>query len=1166
MSSAFVHLHVHTEYSLLDGLSKISKLLDRAKSFGQNSIAITDHGAMYGAIEFYKKCLKEEIKPIIGCEAYLSTGDHRQKIRQDAFHLILLSLNRQGYQNLMKIITLSQTEGFYYRPRIGKDILEKYHQGLAVTTACIQGRVPKLILNNDYANAKKELSEIEQIFGSENTFIELQRHPYSKFAEQESLPPQIKQEILDQHKAQKKAEIGLLKLSRELGIPLVATNDVHYVDQEDAAAQDAAVCVQTGKLIADTNRMRYLDTPDFYLKSSEDMAKIFSDLPEAISNTVSLSNRVDLEIVLGKWFFPCFKIDKKKTAAETLRQMAYDGAQKRYPILDETIKERLEYELQIIEEKGYSPYFLIYSDLVNHCDQVGIYTNTRGSAAGSLVSYCCGITGIDPIYFHLPFERFLNPFRPSLPDIDLDISDDRREDLIEYIKDKYGQEKVGQICTFGTMKARAAVRDIGRVLGMTYSSVDRIAKMIPEGAQGFPMTIKKALTQEPTLSAAYQQEPETKTLLDLSQRVEGNIRHISVHAAAVVIAPEELTNFTPLQLEPGGGDKIITQYQMGACEDVGLVKLDILGIRNLSILANAVRIIKKLRSVSINIKEIPLDDQKTFSVLSSGETFGVFQLSSSGMTRYLIELKPQRIDDLMAMVALYRPGPMSSIPEYIKRKRNPKLVKYLDPRMETYLKSSYGILTYQDDVLYTAINLAGYNWGEADKFRKAIGKKIPEEMEAQHGKFVDGCVKNGMSRDKAEEIFAQIETFAAYGFNKAHSASYGLVAYWTAYVKAHYPVEYMTALMSAEANNTDKLTEAIAECESLGIKILPPDINESLTDFTIVDIDKKERLPAGRAREEDKAIRFGLGAIKNVGQAAISSILIARESGRFSSFTDFLLRVDQSKVNKKVLESLIKTGAFDRFAKRSVLLQVLPELKEKITRLIKDKNSNQTSLFDSSSGKTAPIEINDNFTDIPELSLTELLSYEKELLGFYLTDHPIRNIIKNVSDRISHRINQLDPTYHQGQAITLAGIVTMVRLVNTKKNNSKMAFAKFEDDTGNLNLVIFPQIYSQTSDLWQTEKALLISGKIDQRDNEVSFLVDSVEEISSQTTPAHEILIPRGTAKDILVKIKLLLQSSPGQDNVFILIPNGDKPKKIKLPFTVNYNSDIDSQIKSLLN
>ncbi len=1164
MATDFVHLHVHTEFSLLDGLSKISKLLIRAKEHGQKSLAITDHGAMYGAIEFYKKAQKEEIKPIIGCEIYTSAHSHTEKVRQDAFHLLLLCKDKEGYENLMKIVTIGLTKGFYYKPRVDKEILNKYHQGLIVTTGCPAGRVQKLLMDESYEAGKRELIALQQIFGKENTYIELQRHHLDIYAGKPDVPSKVKEDLIDFQQKINKVELDLIKLSRDQGIPLVATNDVHYVDIDDAAAQDAIVCVQTGKLVSDITRLRYIDTPDFYLKSTEEMAKIYSDLPEAISNTVSLADKVNLEIKIGSWYFPRFEIPSGKTASEVLRDQSYQGAQKKFPIINDEITKRLDYELDIIDQKGYSPYFLIYADLVNHCNEDGIYTNTRGSAAGSLVSYCCGITTVDPLRFNLPFERFLNPFRPSLPDIDLDISDDRRDDLIEYIKKKYGEEKVGQVCTFGTMKARAAVRDVGRVLGIPYSKVDRIAKIIPPPKQGFPMPLSKALKITPDLDKIYREDPEVKHLIDLSQKVENNTRHISVHAAAVVISPDELTKFTPLQQEPGGGDKIITQYEMHACEDVGLVKLDILGIRNLSILADALRLVKKLRGKSIAKDDIPLDDSKTFELLSQGETFGVFQLGSAGMTHYLIELRPERIEDIMQMVALYRPGPMSFIPEYIKRKHDPSTIQYLDPRMEKFLKTSYGILVYQDDVIYCALELAGYNWGEADKFRKAIGKKIPEEMQAQKDRFINGCIEGGMKQSIAQDLFAQIETFAAYGFNKAHAASYGIVAFWTAYVKAHYPVEYMTSLMSAEAEYTDKLSEAIAECERLGIRVLLPDVNESLSDFTAVDISKDKWAVQGRAREEGKAIRFGLNAIKNVGAAAIGAILTVRKNGSFKSLTDFMLRVDQSKVNKKVLESLIKAGAFDHFGKRSALLEAIQGIKERINKHIKNKSGNQTGLFDSDSSAAA-IEITDNLPDLPELPSATLLAYEKALLGFYITDHPARNIARSVASKITHKINQIDKVRHQNQTVTVAGLINSIRLVNTKKNNSRMAFVTLEDETGIIDLVIFPKSYEQYEELLISGKGVLVGGKVDNRDDRLSIIVDSIKPVIISTGPDREIYIPRGTAKEILEKISILLKASPGEERVVIVIPNGGEPKKIPLNFTIKFDERLDSQLKALL-
>ena len=1167
----FTHLHVHSENSLLDGLSKIKKLIARAKEYGQTALGLTDHGGMYGAIEFYKEALNKEIKPIIGCETYLAAESRLDKKRSDAFHLLLLATTNEGYENLMKIVTIGQTEGFYYKPRIDKEILAKYHQGIAVTTACPAGRIQKLLLSEGYEAAKKELRELEQIFGSDKTFIELQRHPYDQFAAVKGLPDSVKNELLTHHQECKTGEEGLIKLSRDLGLPIIASNDVHYVDSADAPAQDALVCIQTGKQISDVNRLRYIDSPDFYLKSTEEMVEIFSDLPEAIENTNLISDMTDIKITLGQWYFPPFELPKGLTAGQALRQMSYEGAHKFFgKNPDEVITKRLDYELEVIEKKGYSPYFLLFNKIVTHTNEVGIYTNTRGSAAGSLVSYCCGITTVDPIRFNLPFERFLNPFRPSPPDIDLDISDDRRDDLITWLKQTYGEDRVAQICTFGTMKARAAARDVGRVLGMAYSSVDRISKMIPEGSQGFPMTLKKALEITPELKKTKDEDPEIKTLLDLAQKIEGNKRHISVHAAAVVIAPAALTRYTPLQQEPGGGNKIITQYEMHACEDVGLIKLDILGIRNLSILANAITLIKNSLGVDIKIKEVPLDDAKTFEMLATGSTFGVFQLASAGMTKYLVDLKPERIDDLMAMVALYRPGPMASIPDYIARKHDPKLVKYFDPRMEKFLDKSYGIITYQDDVLYMAIDLAGYNWEEADKFRKAIGKKIPEEMEKQHSKFVDGCVTNGMTHDKAEDLFKQIETFAAYGFNKAHAASYGIVAYWTAYVKANYPVEYMTSLLTAEAGNTDKLTEAIAETGALGIRILPPDINESKTGFTIIPLAKDQWLKVGRAREEGKAIRFGLSAIKNVGDSAITAILSARTSGPFASLTDFIHRADLSKVNKRVLESLIGSGAFDRFGRRSQLYAAYNEVRNQATAGSREKSSGQGGLFDGMTKEESGHTLTDNLPDIPEVPMAELLKTEKTLLGFYLTDHPVKNAIKIVAHRVTHKVSQLDPNYHVGQNVTIAGILASVRAINTKKNNSRMCFASLEDDTAAIDLVVFPNLYADTTDLWVVDKALLITGRVDKRDDKLSIIVEKVEAIDMNAKPpegtSYEVDVPRGTPKETLVAINNLLKQSPGADTVTIVIPNGGEPKRITLPYTVKYNQALAIKISRLMN
>ncbi|MFI5241123.1 MAG: DNA polymerase III subunit alpha, partial [Microgenomates group bacterium] len=812
MSNKFVHLHVHTEYSLLDGLSNISDLMTHVKENDMDTVAITDHGSMYGAIEFYKEAQKQGVKPIIGMEGYTTNMPYSEKAERSKvqnFHLLLLAKDMEGYKNLMKLTSIAHVEGYYYRPRFNKEDLKKYSKGLIVTSACPLGEIGQALIADDYKKAKETANWFLDVFGKDY-YLEIQRHAYDKVSKTIS-DPQIRESLQGMADSAKKYFDGTIKLSRDLGIPLVATNDAHYIKKEDAEAQDALVCIATGKNVSDVKRLRYIDNPDLYLKSPDEMSEIFNDYPEAIKNSVSIGDKCNVEITLGKWFFPEFPLPKGITANDQLKKLAREKLKEKIPNSGKDENERLEHELEIICTKGYAPYFLIVMDLANWANSMGIVTNTRGSAAGSLVSFVLGVTTVNPLTYYLPFERFLNPFRPSPPDIDFDVADDRRGEIIEYITKTYGKEKVAQVCTFGRMLSRAAVRDISRVLGYPYSIGDRIAKIIPPPKQGFPITIPKALAEVPELKTLYDSDPDTKKVLDLAIQVEGNARHLSVHAAGVVVAPTTITDFSPIQQEPSG-DKVITQYEMHACEDVGLIKFDILGIRNLSILGSAIEIAKKTRGKTVDIKAIPLDDKKTFEMLSRGETMGTFQLNGSGMTKFLKELKPTRVEDIMAMVALYRPGPISQIPEYIKRKNNPKLVKYLDPRMEKFLGASYGLIVYQDDLLFCALDLAGYTWEEADKFRKAVGKKIPEEMAAQKEKFTKGIVEHGQTQEFADDLWKLFEPFQAYGFNKAHAASYGIVAYQTSYMKANYPVEYMTALFSAESSDADKVSAAINEC------------------------------------------------------------------------------------------------------------------------------------------------------------------------------------------------------------------------------------------------------------------------------------------------------------------------------------------------------------------
>jgi len=1152
--SKFVHLHVHTEYSLLDGLSNIRKLISHIKEEGMDSVAITDHGVMYGEIEFYKEAKKQEVKPILGMEGYITSGkltDRPGRGDVHNYHLILLAKNNEGYQNLMKLSSIAHLEGYYYRPRFDRETLRKYSKGLICTSSCPLGEVGQAIINNEPANAKKIVEWYADVFGKDY-YLEIQRHEFGKWIEKTS-NQEIKVSLREMADNEKKWNEGIIKLSRDFGIPVVATNDAHYIKPEDAMAQDVLVCVSTGKTINDTKRMRYIDAETFYLRSPEEMSSLFSDIPDALENTVKIAEKCEVEIKLGSWSFPKFPLSKGVTADEQLRSLAKESLKIKVPDADRQTMERLDYELDIICEKGYSPYFLIVRDLASWTNSQGIITNTRGSAAGSLVSYVLGITTVNPLKYYLPFERFLNPYRPSPPDIDFDVADNRRDEIIGYITKTYGKDRVAQVCTFGRMLSRAAVRDVARVLGYPYSTGDRIAKIIPPPKQGFPITIPRALEEVLDLRNLYDTDPDTKKVLDLAIQIEGNARHVSVHAAGVVVAPSDITDFSPIQKEPSG-EKIITQYEMHACEDVGLIKFDILGIRNLSILGAAVDIVKERLGILVDLHSIPLDDKKTFEMLAKGETMGVFQFASGGMTKYLTELKPTQIEDLMAMVALYRPGPISQIPEYIKRKHNHKLIKYLDPRMEKFLGKSYGLIVYQDDLLFCALDLAGYSWEEADKFRKAVGKKIPEEMAAQKEKFKKGIVANGQTEGFAEKLWELFEPFQSYGFNKAHAASYGMVAYQTAYMKANYSVEYMTALLTAESDDKDKVTAAINECARMKIKILPPDVNESDVGFTIVS--EKDSL-------EGKAIRFGFSAIKNVGEAAISAILLARKGERFLSFADFLSKVDGRKVNKKVLESLIKVGAMSVFGSRAALLSSMDSIREKV---VKPKNDdNQQGLFATGDLKKTEAASVITLENIQEFSDDELESLERQLLGFSLSAKPITEIIGSLQFESTHKIFEITSSEIFSEMVKVAGVVTEVRVILTRKTGAEMAFVKMDDGTGSIELVVFPKVFKESRDFWVEGQPLLVIGKVDTRDETPAILVESIETLSKSTGEKERevfVKIPKNTDANQLRRLKALFTQNLGDQTGYLVFEEG---KKIKLPFQVAWNETLAKQITEIL-
>lgn len=1067
----FVHLHNHSEFSLLDGLSKIPDMVARAKDLGMHALAITDHGSLYGAIKFYHECKRQGIKPIIGCEVYIakrSLHNKENELDDDQNHLILLAKDNKGYKNLMELVTIAHLEGFYYKPRLDLETVAKYHEGLICLSACLNGYIADPLLKGQEKEAEEKAKKLSTIFGENHFYLELQKHPHIE-----------SQEILNQK---------LIELSERVGLPLVATNDCHYVHPTDAQAQEILLCVQTQTTILDEKRkLSMIDSPDFYLTSAQEMSGHFIQQPSAIENTVKIANMVNLEIETGKWILPNFSVPKKHSAQSYLKELVLSMVKKRYKDPTKEVHERIEYELSIIGQKGYSTYFLIVSDFVNWAKEQGIAVGPgRGSVAGSIVSYILRITELDPLLYKLPFERFLNPERPSPPDIDLDFADDRRDEVIRYVTEKYGKDKVAQIITFGRMEARAAIRDVGRAMGLPYKDPDRLAKMVPPGAYGFAMTIDKALQQNPELYVAYQNEPQTKKLLDLARRLEGVARHASTHAAGVVIADRALTNYTPLQKEVKG-DRIITQFDMydldlNVHEDaIGLLKMDFLGLRNLTILENAIAYVRKNKHVDIDLTIIHLDEKKVYDLITSGETTGVFQLESAGMRRLAKDLKPSKISDLSAMVALFRPGPMAWIDEFISAKNHAKAIRYLHPDIKPVLEETYGIVLYQEQCMELANIMAGYTLAQADNFRKAIGKKKPELMKKERDRFIKGCISKGYQRKVAEDVFALIEKFVGYGFNKAHSASYGLIAYHTAYMKTHYPVEFMTAVLTAESRGSsgptknEKISQAVAECKRLKIEVLPPDINKSETEFSI----------------EDEKIRFGLSAIKNVGEAAISAILTKRDENPFQSLSDFVSRVDLSKVNKKTFESLIKAGAMDLFGRRSTMLASIPKLVSESSTARKREDAGQATLFDNPimGEKTSNPQKQIEMIELEEFSKEEKLSFEKEYLGFYLTYHPLGNLLEAIQKKITHKISGLTDE-RDGTLVILGGVITSIRKIITKKG-AEMAFIVLEDELGvTIECVIFPKVFDNTKSLWIKDSVILIKGRIDSKEERMAVIVE----------------------------------------------------------------------------
>jgi len=1141
----FTHLHVHTQYSLLDGLCKDEDLAAAAKSYGMDALAITDHGAMYGTIHFYNTIRNSGIKPIIGLETYYTPGDRTDKSREfKTNHLLLLAKNLTGYRNLIQLTSIAHLEGFYYKPRIDWETLVKYHEGLIATSSCMAGEIPQLLMKGEVEKAELRLKDYLQLFG-DDYYIELQRHD----GLEKELKPLNEQ---------------LLKLSRKFGVPVIATNDVHYVRKDDARAQDALLAIQTRTTLDDKNRFTMMDSPTYYLKSQEEMSDLFSDLPEALSNTRIIADKCDLTIPTGKMIYPKFPVPEGMTPETFLKKMVHDKLEARYPHPSPEIITRVDYELDVICTKGYASYFLITQDFINWAKSNGIRIGPgRGSAAGAIVSYILRITSIDPLAHGLQFERFMNPQRPSPPDIDVDIADVSRDRVIEYVTEKYGVDRVAQVITFGTMEARAAIRDIGRVLGLPYSDPDLVAKLIPVGS-----SIDEALTSVPELQDLYK-NPKYKELLDLAKRVEGVARHSSTHAAAVIIGDAPLTNYTPVQRDAKEG-KITTQYDMYAIDlnvkgdAIGLLKMDFLGLRNLTILQNAVKVIETVKGVKVDLSGLPLDDKKVFEMLGRGETTGVFQMESPGMRRLAKQLKPDIFGDIVALIALYRPGPMALIPEFVKGKLEPDSVKYLHPDLKPILAETYGIAIYQEQVLKIANVMAGYSLGEADILRRAMGKKSIETMNKEHKKFIAQAVNLNYSEPMAEKVWSFIERFAGYGFNKAHAASYAMISYQTAYLKAHYPVEYMTALMSAESGREDKMALSLEECRDMKIIVLPPDINKSGSDFQI-EADKKSL--------GGEAIRFGFTAIKNVGTAAIDNILVERTgAGDYKSFTDFIARVDTQKSNKRVLESLVKVGAFDAFGKRSVILDEIDRVRNKVGKSGAEKDSNQGGLFDNLIQEEVSI-VDDWQTDKPEFNNRELMEMERTLLGIYLREHPSQKLLKRSRSEWSKPLIEIAD--YKGQKITVTAIIKTVKVVMTKAKQQEMAFLLLTDEAGEIEAVVFPKTFALVKSFLIPNSVVTAKGKVEEREDSLSFIIDTIElipddGIETPSTPdavedPNKIVVPRGTSKVTLLALNKLLQDNKGDDQITLVFQNAHDSRELKLPFGINYAASLKKEIAQLL-
>ncbi len=1129
----FVHLHVHTQYSLLDGAIRFDRLFKLANQFGMPSCAITDHGNMFGVIDFYFEAKKAGVKPIIGCEAYIAPHSRfdQKKVRgeDNAYHVVLLAMNHQGYKNLLRLVSMAHTEGFYYVPRIDKEILQKHNEGLICLTACLKGEIPNAILKSDRSRVDQLVDEYLSMFG-DRLYFELQDN---------GIPQQTT------------VNNGLIDLSRHYNVPIVATNDCHYLLREEAKAHELLLCIQTGKTMNDKDRLRF-SSDHFYFKSPDEIYSAFSNYPEALSNTILVAERCDLSIDTNTYHFPEFKAPEGMDLNDYFEVLAREGFDRRIPAIkmlyrefDDGLltryKERLDYEIGVIKKTGFAGYFLIVADFINYAKTHEIPVGPgRGSAAGSLIAYSLGITDIDPIKYDLTFERFLNPERISMPDIDVDFCRNKRDEVIRYVTEKYGKDNVAQIITFGTMKSKAAVRDVGRALGMPYADVDKIAKLIVSTDRG----IEKAIHEEPQISELYQTDEKVKELLDNAIVVEGLARHASTHAAGIVIANKHLAEYVPLYR--GQHDEMVTQYHMKIIEKIGLIKMDFLGLETLTLIDSVIRLLKS-DGVDLDISAIPLDDLKTFELLSSGDTSGVFQLESRGMKDLLIRLKPSKFDDIMPLIALYRPGPLNSgmVDEFVKRKNNPDTVTYQTPLLEGILKDTYGVIIYQEQIMRIAMVLANFSLKDADILRKAMSKKIPEELAKYRTQFIEGATVNAVPRPVAEKIYDVIVQFGEYGFNKSHSTAYGLISYQTAYLKAHYPVHYFAAMLTNEVNDTDKMIKYITECRESGIEILPPDVNKSAKEFTIVD----------------NKIRFGLSGIKNVGDASIDNILQVRgEIGEFNSFAHFMNTVDSRKSNKKVLESLAKGGCFDSLGlKRS---QIFHLIREKSDKLGKKENKNGTLQMDMF-GAAIETSVSFDIPDMEELSHEEILNGEKESLGFYFSKHPLKpyeDIIRQITRYDSQNLKESEAL----EDVSVVGIVSTIKEITTKRGD-RMAYLSLEDTKGIVEVIVFPDLFSKEFTTIKSGKPLVISGSLEKtEDGSPKIKAKNVALLDTLTREFGKSVRIRMSCesfiKDDLKKLRDVLNSIRGNSGVLLEFQLNGEKQSLKLP-----NVKIDHKKRDVL-